>query len=1199
MISISEIHLKNFKSFKNTKLKIPDGFTAILGPNGSGKSNTIDGICFVLGKTSAKSLRAGKFNQLITYHNGKRADYAEVTLFFDNNNREIPIDSDKVGICRKVKLNGDNNYYVVWYEDEKQKKSQKTSEEKTTNKKSSKVEKRRRMKKNEVLDLLSKISLIADGPNIILQGDLLRIIDTSPYERRKILDEVSGVAEFDEKAEKAKKELSQAREYIEKIDIRINEVRANLEKLKKEKEDAEKYKIYNKKLKVVKYVLTSKKVEFLKMVLDETKDEIEALKETKNCYVKDISNIDGEIIELKVKINDLVNELNEKGSEEVMELHKSIKELEVNLNNDKNALENAVDDLKHTLKMEESKNKDLGETKEKINDIRIDTLKKESEAKLLIKEIEKLNEERQNLEKKVEQSESQVKTLKSQESKLSERINDTQKELYGFKDELNQLNNTLNTKNFEYQKNNETIGTLTNQIAEFSNLEDTKKLYKELEDIAVELEFSKKKLQENICERNKNQSKLDNLHSEYVKENARIKALKDMENFSLDRAVKGVLDANLPGVINIAGNLAKTKGEYKTAIEVAGGARLNHIVVKKMDDGSRAINYLKQKRLGRATFLPMDRIKGMDARDISDNGIVGKAIDLVEFDIKYTNVFKFIFGNTHIVDNLENAKKLSLKHKARFVTLEGEVIEPSGAMVGGNIRRNSAIKVDIDMTKLTNLSEDIKELEQTLSNVKDEIERLNNKINTYSSRKLELDNRLKIARDQEYKKEEITKSNNLKIKELELLNSKIDDEISELTDEKEIMTQKVQSLDNKLSEVMGQRERIVNEIKSYENSELSKRIKEIDYNIRENENNKNNLENEIKKGAVLVKEVLIPKISELNSNIKSLADKKSMFKNNVEIYKSNIESNSSILTEKREKYEELTKGLKDLTDKKECYEIEIENLQDNKEELREKSAEIDNQVNVINVDRAKYETRLEEEERKLYLCDTLENIEDITDEMIEETYSIEIDELERSQGLLENNIKKLEPVNMRAIEDYDFINERYEELFGKRKEYEQEEQKYLQLIAEVQKRKKETFMATYVKVAEYYGQIYGEIGGNGKLSLENEEDPFSGGLLIDASPMNKQLQNLDVMSGGEKSLTALAFLFAIQRLNPSPFYVLDEVDAALDTKNASLIGDMISNASKESQFIVISHREQMISKSNVMYGVCMENGLSKIVSVKL
>uniref|UniRef100_A9A9R6 Chromosome partition protein Smc n=1 Tax=Methanococcus maripaludis (strain C6 / ATCC BAA-1332) TaxID=444158 RepID=A9A9R6_METM6 len=1189
MASLSEIHMKNFKSFKNSKLKIPDGFTAILGPNGSGKSNTIDGICFVLGKTSAKSLRAGKFNQLITYHNGKRESFAEVTLFFDNKDRKMPVESNKVGISRKVKINGDNNYYLIWDEEKEVKENGEI--------KKIMEEKRKKVKKSEILDFIGKISLSADGFNIILQGDLIKIIDTTPNERRKIIDEISGVAEFDEKGEKAEKELEKAREFIEKIDIRINEVKNNLEKLRKEKEDAEIYVKLSEELKATKYILTSKKIDFLNGVLEKTKEEIEALKEMKVCFLKEISEYDVKSNNIRNRLQNLINELNEKGNEEIMELHKSIKEMEVTVDNDKKSLNGALDDLKNVNSQSEKKGQDLVETRQKIETIRTETLQKEAEINTIKTEMENLEVEKKKLKSKVEESETQTELLKQQERKISERINESQNELYNLKNEFNSLENEINKKSFNLTKNKETIETLQKELNDIkAESEDTKVLYKELEDVAVELEYSKKKVITLLEDKKEYQEKLDKSHADYIKENAKIKAMKDMEDFSLDRAVKSVLEAKLPGVVDIAGNLGKTDAEYKTAIENAGGNRLNYIVVKRMDDGARAIQYLKKNNLGRTTFLPLDRINGPEALYLDDEGVVGRAIDLVEFKPEYEDLFRYIFGNTIIVENLDYAKILSKDHRARFVTLEGEVIEPSGAMIGGHSRKKSVIKVDIDTSRIEKLAEQISELDNTLSETKDEIERLQNKNATYSTRKMELESRLKIIRDMENRKEGILTNNGIKIKELELESKKLEEELDYLEGSKEELERKINEYTKKISGFTAQRDRISEEISSFENSEHSKRIKVIDETILNFEKKKNEFENEIKRDAVLIKEVLIPKISELNSNIKELSEKRVILEQNIQFYKNNVEKNFEILKNKKERYEELTKDLRELTEKKEAFEKELEMLNGEKRRIYGRINQNESQINSLSIDMAKYETRLEEEDRKLYVC---ENIEHISEDITSKIKEFDVDALESHQIDLEGNIKKLEPINMRAIDDYQYIVDRYDELFEKRTDYENEEKKYLQLIEEVSKRKKEVFMDVYVRVAENYEKIYNEIGGSGKLSLENPDDPFSGGLLIDASPMNKKLQSLDVMSGGEKSLTALAFLFAIQHLNPAPFYVLDEVDAALDTKNAGLIGEMIKNASKNSQFIVISHREQMISKSDVMYGVCMENGLSKLVGLKI
>ena len=1217
MTNLSEIHLKNFKSFKNVKLKIPSGFTAILGPNGSGKSNIIDGICFVLGKTSAKSLRAGRFNELITYHKNKRADYAEVSLFFDNSDRKIPVDSDKIGISRKVKLKGDNNYYLIWYEENKDSKNNNNNNNTENEKENGKgkpnyVEKRKKIKKSNVIDIFNKMSLCGEGLNIILQGDLIRLIEMSPRERRKTIDEISGIAEYDEKKEKARHELERAREYIDKIDIRVNEVRANLEKLKKEKEDAEKYVKLNEELKSAKYVLTTKKITILNEAIKNTNENITIITELKEKFQKDIRDIDNTTVNLKNKLENIILELKEKGNEEVMELHKSIKELEVNINNDKNQLNNGLIDLKNSKNQMETKKNELIETRDKIESIRKETMDKEKEINNILENLKQLEEERSSLKSSMEKSETHINILTQQERKLSERLNGHQKELHELRTEMNNINNKINNKNFEINKNNETIRQLKEELDTVNkNSEDTKELYKELEDIGVELEYSKQQLKKLEEEKKELQRSRDLYYSEYAKENAKIKALKEMKKFNVNSTIQNILDAKLPGVIDIAGNLGKTKNEYKTAIEIAGGGRLNNIVVKRMDDGARAINYLKKNNLGRATFLPLDRIRGYEPKRIKGDGVIGRAVDLVEFKEEYRTLFNYIFGSSVIVENLNIAKELSKIHKVRFVSLDGDVVEASGAMVGGSVRRTSTIQVDIDTTKLEKLANKLKEIETKLNGNgdKDEkgneiennginktIENLNRKINGYSIKKMEIENKLKLIKENENRKLDISKNNSKKIKEMQLINNKLNDELDELEIIQDELESKINKLEENINSAISTRERILKELKSYEDSSIIKRIREIENNIEKLTKEKDTTENDTKRNAVLIKEVLIPKISETMAKIKELEEKNKLIENNIKFYKSNIEKNVKQLREKQDRYVELTKDLKELTEKKEKYEGVIENNNNTKRELEEKINNINSEINSLLIDKTKYETLLEEEEKKLYLC---EKVDEMSDETYNKLNEMNDTELEQYTIKLENSIKRLEPINMRAIEDYEYIESRYNELFKKRKEYEQDEKKYIQLIEEVEKRKKEVFIEVYEKVAKNYEEMYKNIGGTGKLSLENPDNPFEGGLLIDASPRGKSLQTLDVMSGGEKSLTALAFLFAIQRLTPAPFYVLDEVDAALDTKNAGLIGEMVSSASNESQFVVISHREQMIAKANTLYGVYMEDGLSKIVGIKL
>jgi len=1171
MVSLLEIHLKNFKSFKDAKIKVPPGFTAIVGPNGSGKSNIVDGICFVLGKTSARSLRADRFKDLITYHRGKRAEYAEVILFFDNRDRKIPVDADKVGISRVVKLKGECNYYLIWYQGD--------------------VERRRKMRKSEVMDIFRKLSLNGEGLNVILQGDVTKIVEMSPKERRKLLDEISGISEYDEKKERAQRELERAREYMERIDIRIKEVKSNLDKLRREKEEAERYITLSEDLKIARYALTSKRVKELRGKVEDIERKIEKLKMSREKLLGELKEVEDKISNLREKLDSVLKELKERGNEEILELHKTIKEMELTLESDKKNLDNTVNDLGITESQLRYKEKELDSTRERIGILKEEILKMEKELRSIEESIEVLSSERNSLKSKIERWETRIGVLKEMEKKLTERFNTYQRELHRLRSELIRILGEIDRKSFQILQNSERVEKLRRELEaiEGEGL-DTRPIYRELEDISVELELLKRKVKELEEKRRKLQRKREELYSEYAKEEGRIKALKEMESYHIDDTIRRILEANLPGVIDTVGNLGRTKEKYKTAVEVAGGSRLKYIVVRSTEDGIRAIEYLKRNNLGRATFLPMDRVKGREPGYIFEEGVLGRAIDLVEFQEEYRGIFNYVFGNTYIVKDLRTAQELSKRYRGRFVSLEGDVVEPSGAMVGGSVKPSACIRVEIDRGKLERIKKEMEKVEKSLNEVTTEIEELKERINHHYSRKLELENKLKFIRERERRKIERVKEYKEEIEKLQILNKKLQGELEKLERLKEDLEDKIEEVEREVENTLNKREDILRELKSYEDSEVIKRIRKLEEEMGKLERRRDVLKSEIKRNKSLIEDVLIPKIEEIKGKIEELNRKREVLEKSIEFYRESIERNTKALKGKKERYYRLSEMLKELREKGNRYEGEIETLCANREELLKQIKDIEKEINKLSLEKVKWETRLEEEERKLYKEEDLD---------INKFKDMNIEELERYIQEVEATLKKLEPVNMKAIEDYRHIEKRYRELLNKRREYEKDEKKYLQMIQEVEKRKKDVFMKVFKEVSRNYQEIYRSIGGRGRLRLENPEDPFQGGLLIDASPQNKSLQSLDMMSGGEKSLTALAFLFAIQRLAPAPFYVLDEVDATLDAKNASLIGDMIKNASRESQFIVISHREQMISKADTLYGVYMEGGISKIVGLRL
>ncbi|WP_423792204.1 chromosome segregation protein SMC [Methanocaldococcus indicus] len=1154
---LKRIVLKNFKSFKNLELEIPEGFTAIVGPNGSGKSNIVDAILFVLGRSSAKKLRADRFKNLITYHNGRRADYAEVAIFLKNDKiKDLP---EEFGILRRIKKSGETDYYLIL------------------------EDKRKKLTKTEIIDIFRKMNLLNN--NVISQGDLAKIINISPIERRKIIDEISGIAEFDEKKKKAEEELKKARELIEMIDIRISEVKNQLNRLKKEKEDAEKYLKLKDLLNRARYTLYLKKVEYLREVINNINNNITHLKEKKEKLNKDIKIIEEEISK---KNNELKNILSKLEDKEVISLYKEIKELELEIENDKKLLSKLKDEAKNINKDIIKKNEELKDTIKKLEEYKEIIKNKEKILEDINKKLYDLTKLRDDLINKIKDINEEINSLKEKENILNRKINEKQNLLYSYKENLSQIELKINQLNYELKRNIETIKKLKDEIDNIKEY-DTKELYLKLENIKVEIEFKKKQIKELEEKEKEIREKLNKLYVEYTKEETKIKALKELEDIHLDRAIKEVL--KLPGVIDVVGNLGKTKKEYKLAIEVAGGNRLNYVVTEDIDSAINAINYLKKHKLGRVTFLPLDKVKGRKAKNIYEDGVIGNAIDLVDFDEKYRNIFEFVFGDTVIVENIEIAKELSKKYNVRFVTLEGEVIESSGALIGGTFKSRAKIMIDVDENKIKSIANKIKELDKELEKIKNELSNNNKSLKELLAKKIELENKLEFIKKENLRLEKLKETNKKKINELNFINKELNLKLENLNKERNDLVEKIKELEDEIKTLVKERDEILAQLKQYENREEFIKLKDIENEINELSIKKNTILNEINKYKTLVDEILNQKIEELTLKIEELNKKLFSINENIKIYEENINKNLEILKEKKDKYEKISKDLKELNNKKIQIESEISSLKSKKSDLWNEINKIENEITKLLLDKTKFETKLEEEERNLYLCE----IKEVDKELLQKP----IKDIELTIYKIEEEIRQLEPVNMKAIEDYNFIYERFNELIKKREIYEIDEKKYLEMLREIEKKKKEVFLDTFNKIAKNFEEVYKQIGGIGKLRLENKNNPFEGGLLIDASPKGKKLISLESMSGGEKALTSLAFLFAIQKLNPSLFYVLDEVDAPLDVKNVSLIAEMIKNQSKQSQFIVISHREQMINKADTVYGVYMENGLSKVVGIKL
>jgi len=826
---ISHITMQGFKSF-NKRISIPflKGFNIVCGPNGVGKSNVVDAICFVLGRTSAKSLRADRLHELI-FHGGDGkhpATQASVTLYLDNSEKTFPFEDEEMSITRKVNKKGVCVYKING---------------KTTT-------------RERLLEVLSSARIYPDGHNIILQGDVTQILEMNPVERRFIIDEISGISEYNEKKDRANRDLEAVDQKLKEAEIVITERYDIFKKLEEERNAALKYQNLQKQLLVLKASLAYRRLADFKEADKTVEEEIKAKEMENERLQKEIEEIEKQLEERERAIGDLANKLI--GMSKRVEVEKEISRIRSN-----------------TLIV-----------KDKINSNK--------------REIERLN--------------SLIEKLEAIESRKAE------------------------------------------------------------------------------------------------------------VSGEVPRAVRAILKQNLNGVYGTIANLIKVPERYQTAIEVAAGRHLYDIVVDDDKTASFCIDYLKREKIGRATFLPLNKIKSrlIDRRLLSKNEVMGVASELIKYDNKFDAALKFVFGNTIVVKDLDTARAIGIG-KVRMVTLTGDLVERSGAMIGGYYIRTHPQTITIS--------------------AKDEID-------SYRTTR-----------------------------------KKLEEEIGVLAKEME---------------------KYEKELKKYAGEEGTKEVVGLEKLRMDTEK----------------------KLDSLRKHRKRAYDRRLFVQselNKLRIQKAKVEA-------------------------------ELENLVIEVQEY--------GKVRYLNKDVKTLEGAVKESSREL---------------------------------------QTLGAVNFKAIEQYENFRKDFDEYKKKYEKILEEKKAVLDMIEKVEEKRREVFNKCLQEISKDFNEVFNKMTkGTASLGLENPMD-LESGLSIQVNPAGKMLLNIDSLSGGEKALTALAFLFAIQKYRPAPFYILDEVDAALDKENSRKVAELIKELSKNEQFLIITHNDETIKFGDRVYGVTMEAGESKILGLEM
>ncbi|MEM3396327.1 MAG: chromosome segregation protein SMC [Thermoplasmata archaeon] len=1179
---LKEIQMRNFKTFtKPISITFEKGFTAVTGPNGSGKSNISDAVLFVLGPKSSRVIRAGKLTDLIFNggKEGKPAKECECSLIFDNTDRTIPIDADEVKLTRIVKISpsdpsGYNSYFYV-------------NDKKST--------------LTEFEELLANARISADSYNIVRQGDITSIVEKmTPVDIRRIIDGIAGITKFDEDIKKAEEKRAYVEDNLSKISIILDEHKNQLKVLEKDRETAIKFMELKHKLEEAKASLAHKKKASIEGEIANINNLIETQNKEIENLKKEKEKLGEEIKTLSAKKEEIEKEIVARGGEEFKKLKNEIDGIRLNVAKARDRIAELKEGLV-TLKNEKNMaEKEIQKLEKARTNLENDAEKTKEELRKVTENIKDMESKIKSIEETISKSDTEIVTLQKEMLKFSETIDKKMEESKLAEIELGKARNVIENLEIQITKAEEEIKTREFELrdAEF-----------ELKELSTSRKTSGKSIQELTTAFHKKRGEIAKLETEiekledeireltrtYNTLKAQIEARMGAERGAGD-AVNTILDARnrnlIKGIHGTIAQLAKFEEQYSVALGVAAGPRMNAIVVE--DDGvaAQCIEYLKQKKAGRAIFIPLNKIletrpRGKAVIVAKDKNCVGFAIDLLQFDEKYRPAFSYVFGDTLVMKDLDSAR--SVMGGVRLVTLAGELIEASGAMIGGSIQDKEKFGAgaleELDrigkvlgskMEEEKVLTDKLKEEREALRKLEDEIREKNSKEGTaqlaYETclvRKKETEKRLNEAKET---LEKLNKEMENARKETEKWSNtceKIKKEIEKLKTEKEEINAKILELTPKvLSEEL-------KEARSQLQSALGKKVE------------------------------LEGKLSSIETNIKLYTERLEEQRRKSSSVAEQIEKNGKEIEKLNSEVYKGEEKLKALLRVEETLNKELADLQQQREEIFK-------QINEHTAERDKIDTKiLSKNDIIISQTTKLRSLEDALAEINIEIMSYKVsvpeklpsnEELKRTITECENAINLLGAVNMKAIEDYDALKKRIEELKTEFDRLEDEKHKLIELVKEITEKKKTGFYKVYTAINENFKRIYAELsdGGEAELVLENPDNPFEGGLHIKAKPKNKKVTRLESLSGGEKSLTGLAFIFAIQQYDPSPFYFLDEVDMFLDAINAEIVAKVIKKNSAKAQFIMISLRKVTLQYADRLYGVTLEpTGTSKVVALEL
>ena len=1177
---LKSIEVQGFKSFANKiKFDFHNGITGIVGPNGSGKSNVADAVRWVLGEQRVKQLRGGSMQDVIFSgtENRKPLSYASVAITLDNSDHKLPVEYQEVTVTRKLYRSGESEYLINGAA----------------------------CRLKDINEMFYDTGIGKEGYSIIGQGQIDRILSGKPEEKRELFDEAAGIVKFKRRKNLSLKKLEEERMNLTRVNDILKELEKQLGPLEKQSETAREYLKRKEELKTY---------DINMFLLEE-----ERLRER----IRDV----GEKYEIAS------SEMEESGNryEQMKSEYEAIEEEVEDIDH---AIEKAKNQLNETNLLKQQLEGQINVLKEQINTARMNDEHYDNRLNAIHAEVAARQEQRTALQKEQEEVAEKLKDVSQQDEEAKERLIQIQTEIAGHTSAIEEMKQEImnilgsrastKAKIQHYDTTREQIAArkavLARNILEISSeaekQNDSLNQYEEeLTAIRQEIEKFNRQTAENEAEiaklqkeLNEKQEKLRIGQTAYHRESSRLESLKNItERYDgYGNSIRKVMSnkEREPGLIGVVADIIKVEKEYEIAIETALGGSIQNIVTDNEETAKRMIAFLKKNRFGRATFLPLTSMRGSggirNAEALREPGVIGLANTLVHVEKKFDGLADHLLGRTIVVDHIDHGITIARKYRQtlRLVTLEGELINPGGSMTGGAFKNSS---------NLLSRRREIEEFEKTVSMLKQDMDEMERTVSEVKERRAHCYNVIdQIQRDlRNASVRENTAKMNVEQTQIRQL---------EARQRCEAYVREQEGLAEQLKEIADNEDSIQTELETSENleKELNEKIdglqKELDRE-KEEEAVQLRLSEEVHLSLAGMEQQSMF----IRENVERIEEELEKFEEELAQLDAGKGNASQEIREKEEKIDELKKTIEDSKELFEEINQEIRTKTVQRDELNRKHkdflqkredlskhiAALDKECFRLNSQKESYEEASEKQIN--YMWEEYELTYNRAMELRDPNLT-DLAFMKRQIQTLRNEIRKLGTVNVNAIEDFKNVSERYTFLKGQHDDLVEAEASLVQIIEELDTAMRKQFTEQFARIASEFNLVFRQLfgGGKGTLELMEDEDILEAGIRIIAQPPGKKLQNMMQLSGGEKALTAIALLFAIQNLKPSPFCLLDEIEAALDDNNVSRFAQYLHKLTENTQFIVITHRRGTMAAADRLYGITMqEKGVSTLVSVDL